>query len=203
MFSFEKDQERESEISRIVGSQEFRNYIRSAIEALPEYRATKEIAEKFEETMAIKYALFVGVNDRRLTWVHYKDYKGSEALWYAPKDALIELGMFDVNKLTRRVLEKLHLSSGKRRIHFEKLSSAIGSDQVLALINDWIQSRVIGEDSLRRVLEPSRMRLEVKSQLIKVSIQSTYRLFGEADPVPPAKATARTIRGLILGPSPN
>lgn len=179
MFSFEKDQGREFEVSHIIGSREFRNYIRSAVENLPEYRAAKEIAEKFDVSMAIKYVLFVGVNDWGLTWVHYGDYKGSDALWHATKDALIELGTFNVDKLTQHVLEKLHFSSGKRRIYFEKISRFIGSEQVLALINDWIKTKVIDEDSLRQVLENIQNEIEKKIPVDKILnlIMRTYSYF--------------------------
>jgi len=181
MFLFKMDQKRGFEVSRIIGSLEFGSYVRSAVEILPEYKATKEIIEKFDPSMAIRYVMFVSVNDWDLTDAYYKDkgYRGSEALWYASRDALIELRKFDVNKLTQSVLEKLRLPPGRRPL-FENISNVVGSDpQVSALIDGWIKDKVIEEDSLRQALERIQNKAKTSIPVNKILnlITRTYSYF--------------------------
>jgi len=155
LFTFEVNQNRVAEVSRVVGSPGFKGFVKSAVEALPEYGAAREVAEKFGESTAIRYILFVAVNDWGLANVYYRGrpYRGAEALWYATRDVLFELGRFDADELTQRVLDKLSGVSGERRELFKRVSAVVGSDEVSAIIDGWIRRRVVDEASLRSVLE--------------------------------------------------
>ena len=166
--------------------------MRSAVEDLPEYKVVKEVIEKFDISTVIKFVLFVGVNDWGLVHVYYKDYGGnknyigSDALWYAAKDALIELKTFDPNKLTKHILDKLRFSDKERREQFYIISKAVGSDQVLATINNWIQDKILDENSLREVLEQiqkdtkNEIKREIPTDKILNLIMRTYSRFLES-----------------------
>jgi len=156
LFTFDVNQKQVVEVSRVVEGPEFRDFVKSAVEALPEYGAVREVAEKFDESTTIRYILLVATNDWGLANVYYESYRGAEALWYVAREVLFELGRFDAGEFARRVLGRLRGISEERRRLFEKVSVIVDSDEVSKVIEAWIHRKVIDEASLRSVLERVR-----------------------------------------------